>query len=103
MDSIADVGVFLGEQVNIPCQPPLGKPSPRLLWLKDENEFSDPRIDQSDWTLTILNARSEDTGKYTCVAMGVKNRTASAQLTVHSKYICFSKMVWSTILTIYAS
>lgn len=85
MGPIEDVGAFVGDPATISCVPPLGKPSPKLLWLKDGKTFSAAHIDQSDWKLTISSAKLEDTGKYTCVAMGVKNRTADVQLTVHSK------------------
>lgn len=87
MDPIEDVCVFKGETAYIRCVEPLAKPAPKLQWLIGGQTFTDPRVDQSDWTLEISNVNLGDTGVYTCMAMGVKNRTADAQLTVYGKYI----------------
>jgi Immunoglobulin I-set domain. len=65
------------------CVPPIAKPIPKVIWLKDGQTFSDPRIDQSN-TLKINDAKADDTANYTCVAMGFKNRTTTAELKVYT-------------------
>ena len=75
--------VFSGAAAEMVCTAPLGKPAPKPLWLKDGKTFSDPRIDQSSFILKIKNTSPSDTANYTCVAMGFKNRTTTASLSVY--------------------
>ncbi|XP_066926896.1 inactive tyrosine-protein kinase 7-like [Clytia hemisphaerica] len=76
---------YSGVEVEMQCIPPLGKPNPKPLWLKDGKTFSDPRVDQSTFTLKISKTQLSDTANYTCVSMGYKNRTTTASLTVYEK------------------
>ena len=75
--------IYSGVEAEMECIPPLGKPTPKPLWLKDGKTFSDPRVDQSTFTLKISKTQLSDTANYTCVSMGYKNRTTTASLTVY--------------------
>ena len=84
------VVVYSGVTAEMSCIPPNGKPVPKPLWLKNGKTFDNVRIDQSSFILKIKNADPTDTANYTCVAIGFKNRTTTASLTVYkSKSLIF--------------
>lgn len=80
---LAPVSIYIGSVAEMECTPPSGKPLPKVLWLKDGKTFSDPRVSQSN-TLKINDVKITDNANYTCVAMGFKNRTTTAQLKVYT-------------------
>ena len=77
------VVVYSGVTSEMVCTSPYGKPQPKPMWLKDGKVIDDPRIDQTSFVLKIKNTNLADTGNYTCIAMGYKNRTTTAPLTVY--------------------
>lgn len=83
IEAMNPVLVYSGGVTEMICTAPLGKPAPRPLWLKNGKVFSDPRIDQSSFILKIKNTDPSDTANYTCIAMGFKNRTTTASLSVY--------------------
>ncbi|KAL7054473.1 hypothetical protein AAHC03_026062 [Spirometra sp. Aus1] len=77
----------VGQRLLLSCQPPRGKPTPNLYWLKDGvrvNRTIFPHIVINDYNqLIIEQVTAGDFGNYTCVAdtLGVEKRYASAQVT----------------------
>ena len=79
---LTPLSIYVGSVAQMECTPPFGKPIPKVLWLKDGKTFSDPRIEQGK-TLKINDVKITDAANYTCVAMGFKNRTTTAELKVY--------------------
>uniref|UniRef100_A0A0X3NMZ1 Netrin receptor UNC5 n=1 Tax=Schistocephalus solidus TaxID=70667 RepID=A0A0X3NMZ1_SCHSO len=79
--------VTVGQRLLLSCQPPRGKPTPNLYWLKDGarvNHSTFPHIVINDYNqLIIEQVTVGDFGNYTCVAdtLGIEKRYASAQVT----------------------
>ena len=83
--------VARGQQVEMRCHPPRGRPKPTIYW-----KLNGRKIDASkdknymvtnEGHLIIVVARFSDTANYTCVAENVANLRSSntAQLTVYGK------------------
>ena len=87
--------VARGQQVEMRCHPPRGRPKPAIYW-----KLNGRRIDASkdnnymitnEGHLIIVVARLSDTANYTCVAENIANLRSSntAQLTVYGKEILY--------------
>lgn len=71
-------------RISLTC-PTEGSPPPKITWKKDGEELasSDRYLIDNEGTLTILQAVSKDTGKYTCSAQnaaGVEEVTSSIDI-----------------------
>ncbi|TRY54403.1 hypothetical protein DNTS_023681 [Danionella cerebrum] len=69
----SEVSTTLGEELTLECQV-MGSPSPKVSWLKNgktlENGNSERTLISPDGsTLTLLSAKPEDSGTYTCLAV----------------------------------
>ncbi|XP_053737549.1 hemicentin-1 isoform X1 [Synchiropus splendidus] len=67
-----EVGVLLNESIQLVCQV-RGTPTPSIQWLKDGELLNNTvdmgfRISPDGSTLTLTEAQTEDSGKFTCVA-----------------------------------
>lgn len=73
--------VELGSQIELRCHPPVGKPRPRIYWLKDRVEIQPDRdpnyIQAADGHLIIIQTKAKDNANFTCVAENVSNRRLS--------------------------
>ncbi|XP_038571299.1 hemicentin-1 isoform X3 [Micropterus salmoides] len=68
----SEMGVLLNESIQLVCQAQ-GTPTPTIQWLKDGKVISNTRnkelrISPDRSTLTVTEAHTTDSGKYTCVA-----------------------------------
>ena len=89
MDNMTEVHVFTGDPVNMVCEPPLGNPVPYIKWLRNGSAINNSRFDDSGETLKIENAEIADSGIYTCLAIGLKERKSYGKLVVHGKIFSF--------------
>ncbi|XP_077571852.1 striated muscle preferentially expressed protein kinase-like [Stigmatopora nigra] len=68
-----------------------GKPDPDILWYKDDLLLSESNYytfvyDDPEYSLVILNARTEHSGVYTCTAKNLAaSNSCKAELTVHTE------------------
>ncbi|XP_057680590.1 striated muscle preferentially expressed protein kinase-like isoform X3 [Corythoichthys intestinalis] len=68
-----------------------GKPDPDILWYKDDQLLSESNYytfvyDDPEYSLVILNARTEHSGVYTCTAKNLAaSNSCKAELTVHTE------------------
>ena len=108
-----DSWVIMGEQITLPCQPPIGHPSPDIEWKKNANVEMSPdnrsallswhirkqqliycsRLRTESANLVIVNAQQSDEGRYQCVARNIAGARHShtALLSVYGKFFsCFS-------------
>ncbi|XP_049821786.1 netrin receptor UNC5C-like isoform X2 [Aethina tumida] len=79
--------VELGHQMELKCMPPVGMPPPRVYWLRNDQVLqSDTAIlVTSEGHLLIGEAKTQDTGNYTCVAENIaaKRIATPSQITVY--------------------
>jgi len=101
MDEIA----YLGDTVELRCDPPRGSPRPSVYWLKNGIQIN-TRSDSSriklsnDFSLLILQARTEDAGNYVCVATNQIETIESSSarlgiLDLRHKYVWSDWSDWS--------
>ena len=80
----------VGQQLEVRCHPPKGKPRPKVYWLKDgvrllpdaepgddTNNMNNHHIVTQEGHLILVAARLEDAGNYTCVAENLAARRFS--------------------------
>lgn len=89
--------------MELKCVPPAGMPPPRVYWLRGSQVLqSDTAVlVTSEGHLLIGQARTQDTGNYTCVAENIaaKRTAPTSQIIVYStmnfflKYSVFEFMV----------
>lgn len=79
--------VEIGHQMELKCVPPAGMPPPRVYWLRGNQVLqSDTSVlVTSEGHLLIGQARSQDTGNYTCVAENIaaKRTAPTSQIIVY--------------------
>ena len=83
--------VSRGDQVQIRCHPPKGRPAPRISWMQNDR-LIDAKNDQNfivtgEGHLIVVAARLTDNANYTCVAENVASKRFSdpATITVYGK------------------
>ncbi|XP_044043059.1 striated muscle preferentially expressed protein kinase isoform X2 [Siniperca chuatsi] len=85
-----DVDVHIGETSRLAVVVE-GKPDPDILWYKDDELLSESShftfvYDDPEYSLVVLNARSEHSGVYTCTAKNLAgSNSCKAELTVHTE------------------
>lgn len=81
--------VEIGHQMELKCMPPVGMPPPRVYWLRGSQVLqSDTAVlVTSEGHLLIGQARTQDTGNYTCVAENIaaKRTAPTSQIIVYSE------------------
>lgn len=82
----ATARVLAGVSITINCKA-VGLPYPNIFWnLRGKPLKTQGHVTVDDSKLVILNAGSEDSGMYGCVALSAMgNDTAETRLTIHSK------------------
>ena len=84
-----DTTTAAGQTVVLHCQPPRGKPEPKVIWRKDGKSVQpDKRIQiQDDGDLVITSVIKGDVGEYSCQAINTAGEKLSspAQLRVLGK------------------
>jgi hypothetical protein len=98
LDQIA----FLGDNIEMRCDPPRGDPMPIVYWLKNgvPIEITSRFRISNDFSLLILMAKMEDEGDYTCVAEQSKQlktirKSKPAKLILIEKEKETTKYEWS--------
>ena len=85
----SDTTTAVGQSVTLYCDPPRGKPDPKVIWRKNgETVQTDGRIHITDTgNLEIYSVNKTDKGDYLCVAInkGGEKQSASANLRVLGK------------------
>lgn len=85
----ADTTAAVGDSIRLNCDPPRGKPDPKVIWRKNgETIQADSRIHITETgNLEIYSVEKSDVGEYLCVAInkGGEKQSASAQLRVLGK------------------
>eukprot|EP00090_Calanus_glacialis_P005360 TRINITY_DN14165_c0_g1_i1.p2 TRINITY_DN14165_c0_g1~~TRINITY_DN14165_c0_g1_i1.p2 ORF type:complete len:628 (-),score=93.63 TRINITY_DN14165_c0_g1_i1:3356-5239(-) len=69
-----DTWVIRGEEIMLPCQPPVGHPEPEIEWKKNGEDVQmapDDRLRIESANLVIVNAQQSDEGRYQCVARNI--------------------------------
>ncbi|XP_077422199.1 striated muscle preferentially expressed protein kinase-like [Vanacampus margaritifer] len=85
-----DVDVRAGETTSLAVVVD-GKPDPDILWFKDDLLLSESSYftfvyDDPEYSLVILNARTEHSGVYTCTAKNLAgSNSCKAELTIHTE------------------
>lgn len=78
-----------GHRTELRCVPPVGLPPPRIYWLRNGQPLQTDTsiIVSTEGHLLISQARTQDTGNYTCVAENIaaKRLANPAQITVYGK------------------
>lgn len=102
MDEIA----YVGDTIELRCDPPRGEPRPSVYWLKNGHKLNtrsgSSRVKLSnDFSLLILMARKEDAGDYICMATNQIEVVRSSKATLvlldkKNKYIWSDWSDWST-------
>lgn len=81
--------VEVGHRTELRCVPPVGLPPPRIYWLRGGQPLQTDTsiIVSTEGHLLISQARTQDTGNYTCVAENIaaKRMATPAQITVYGK------------------
>ena len=83
--------VARGQQVQMRCHPPRGRPKPVVYWKRNGRRIDGAKdknyMITNDGHLILVAARLSDTGNYTCIAENIANLRPSntAQLTVYGK------------------
>ena len=82
--SPSDVPAAVGDTATFRCQPPVGKPDPKVLWRKGQELIQgDSRIQVKDnGDLVINSVMVSDAGKYTCLAKNMAGEKASIPATL---------------------
>ena len=82
--SPSDVPAAVGDTATFHCQPPVGKPDPKVLWRKGQELIQgDSRIQVKDnGDLVINSVMVSDAGKYTCLAKNMAGEKASIPATL---------------------
>lgn len=82
--------VEIGQQMELRCVPPVGLPPPRIYWLRGGQPLQTDTsiLVSSEGHLLIGQARTQDTGNYTCVAENIaaKRTATSAFIRVYGKF-----------------
>ena len=85
--------VARGQQVQMRCHPPRGRPKPVVYWKRNGRKIDGDKdknyMITNEGHLILVAARLSDTGNYTCIAENIANLRPSntAQLTVYGKTI----------------
>lgn len=81
--------VEVGHRTELRCVPPVGLPPPRIYWLRGGQPLQTDTsiIVSTEGHLLISQARTQDTGNYTCVAENIaaKRMANPALITVYGK------------------
>lgn len=81
--------VEVGHRTELRCVAPVGLPPPRIYWLRGGQPLQTDTsiIVSTEGHLLISQARTQDTGNYTCVAENIaaKRLANPAQITVYGK------------------
>ncbi|XP_076450567.1 uncharacterized protein LOC143286732 isoform X2 [Babylonia areolata] len=71
-----------GSRAVLRCVPPLGRPTPVVIWRKDGRRLSpdkdDNLVQSADGSLTLVAVRAQDAGEYACAAKNDAGRRLSA-------------------------
>ena len=92
--------VARGQQVEMRCHPPRGRPKPSVFWKRNGRKMDASKdknyMITNEGHLIIVAARLSDTGNYTCVAENIANLRPSntAQVTVYGKKTIFIAKSW---------
>ena len=87
--------VARGQQVQMRCHPPRGRPKPVVYWKRNGRRIDGAKdknyMITNDGHLILVAARLSDTGNYTCIAENIANLRPSdtAQLTVYGKTLFY--------------
>ena len=87
--------VARGQQVEMRCHPPRGRPKPSVFWKRNGRKMDASKdknyMITNEGHLIIVAARLSDTANYTCVAENIANLRPSntAQVTVYGKQTIF--------------
>ena len=80
-----------GQQLEVRCHPPKGKPRPNVYWMKDGVRLLEDDanyIVTSEGHLILVTARQQDAGNYTCVAenLAAKRFSVPAEISIFGEY-----------------
>lgn len=94
------VKVELGHHTELKCIAPQGMPPPRVYWLRGGQMLqSDSSVlVTTEGHLLIGEARTQDTGNYTCVAENIaaKRLAPTSQIIVYGKLIFYLQFIRDT-------
>lgn len=90
----SDTTATVGQSVTLRCEPPKGKPDPKVIWRNNSQTVqTDERIHITETgNLEISLVEKTDIGEYVCVAInkGGEKQSAAAQLRVIGTNLCMN-------------